>query len=68
MKPLPHFLSTVKSRDEFHLVTTEWCLAHRFHYNMSLGLRKNISAARRQAKFIVATALTEAVVIYERLG
>ena len=68
MKPLPHFLSTVKSRDEFHNTVADWCLAHRFHYNMQLGLRKNISAARRQAKFIVATALTEAVVIYERLG
>ena len=67
-KPLTHNLAAVKSRDEFHSVTRDWCFAHHFHYDMGVSLRKNISAARRQCKFIVAVDLSAAVAIYDRLG
>lgn len=60
-------ISTVKNRDEFHAAVTDWCWQYHFRYDMSLSMRKNISAARRQNRFIVAIALTEASKVYDRL-
>ena len=67
MTTLVNQLSTVKSRDEFHNITESWCWEYHFRYDMSLPLRKNISAARRQNRFIVAIALSEAARIYDKL-
>lgn len=68
MKSLPNELATVKSRDEFHSVTEQWCLYHRFHYDMQQSIRRNIKSARTQGKFLVAVALSEAEKIYDNLG
>jgi hypothetical protein len=67
MTTLTNALSDIKSRDEFHAVTETWCWDYHFRYDMSLPLRKNISAARRQNRFIVAIALSEAARIYDKL-
>lgn len=68
MKPLSTLVAAVKSREEFHKIAEEWCWRFQFRYDSSLPMQKIISAARRQGKFIVATALTECGKFYEKLG
>ena len=68
MKPLSGIVAAVRTRDEFHDLTAEWCWRFQFRYDSSLSLSKNISAARRQGKFIVATALIECAKFYDNLG
>lgn len=67
MKPLSGLVAAVRSREEFHNIATDWCWRFQFRYDSGRSLQKNISAARRQGKFIVATALTECAKFYENL-